>query len=64
MKWRKIRDMAQEAEQTELIRLIDAVYDDDVRNAFSHSDYIITDTHFRFTEGGLSETCRLSRSTI
>lgn len=52
-KWRKIRNMAEEARRGELIRMIDAVYNDDVRNAFSHSDYIITDTHFRWTEGGL-----------
>lgn len=53
VKWRKLRDMATEAERNDLVRMINAVYDDAVRNAFAHSDYILTDTHFRWTEGGL-----------
>jgi hypothetical protein len=52
-KWRKIRNMAEEAGRADLIRTIHAVYNDDVRNAFSHSDYIITETHFRWTSAGL-----------
>jgi hypothetical protein len=35
------------------VHLIESVYDDQVRNAFSHSDYIITEDTFRWTEGGL-----------
>jgi len=53
VKWRKLRDMAVEANRDELVRLLDAIYNNDVRNAFSHSDYVLTETHFRFTEGGL-----------
>ena len=53
VKWKKLRDMATDAECADLIRIIDAVYNDSVRNAFSHSDYILSDTHFRWTEGGL-----------
>lgn len=53
VKWKKIRDMATEAGKNDLVRLIEHVYDDTVRNAFSHSDYIIGDEHFRWTEGGL-----------
>ena len=53
VKWKKLRDMAIEAKRADLVRIIDAVYNDAVRNAFSHSDYILTATHFRWTEGGL-----------
>jgi hypothetical protein len=35
------------------VGLIDNVYNDAVRNAFSHSDYIVTQDEFRWTEGGL-----------
>lgn len=53
VKWHKLREMAQSANKNDLIRLIDNVYNDAVRNAFSHSDYIITQVEFRWTEGGL-----------
>jgi hypothetical protein len=53
VKWQKIRDMATEAGKPDLLRLIDNVYNDTVRNAFSHSDYIIGEEKFRWTEGGL-----------
>jgi hypothetical protein len=53
VKWKKLRDMAVEAEKNDLVRLIDHVYNDTVRNAFSHSDYIIGEEYFRWTEGGL-----------
>jgi len=53
VKWKKLNDMATEAGRKDLVRIIGAVYNDAVRNAFSHSDYIITDAYFRWTEGGL-----------
>ena len=53
VKWHKLREMAQSANKSDLVRLIDNVYNDTVRNAFSHSDYIISETEFRWTEGGL-----------
>lgn len=51
-KWRKIKNMAVEAERADLVQLIAAVYNDGIRNAFSHSDYIITDTYLRWIDGG------------
>jgi hypothetical protein len=52
-KWHKIRSLAGEAQNADLMRLIDNVYNDAVRNAFSHSDYVIGDENFRWTEGGM-----------
>jgi hypothetical protein len=53
VKWRKIKGMAEHATRFEVIRLIDTFYNDAIRNAFSHSDYIITTTEFRWTEDGV-----------
>jgi hypothetical protein len=61
VKWDKLRRMAEEAGKNDLVRLIDNVYDDQVRNAFSHSDYIISDLDFRWTEGGLPGQIPLQR---
>lgn len=52
-KWKHLKLLAEEAGRKDLLRIIDAVFDDAVRNAFSHSDYIITEKYFRWTEGGL-----------
>ena len=61
VKWKKLRDMATEAKREDLVQMIDAVYNDAIRNAFSHSDYIITDTHFRWAEGGLPDQMPLEQ---
>jgi len=61
VKWRKLRDMASEADIPDLVGLIDNVYNDAVRNAFSHSDYIIAPAHFRWTEGGLPSQLALEQ---
>lgn len=53
VKWHKILEMADAAKRPDLVRLIENVYDDQVRNAVSHSDYIITKDTFRWTESGL-----------
>jgi hypothetical protein len=52
-KWEEICSMAEQAKRTDLVRLIGNVYNDMVRNAFSHSDYIIGEKYFRWTESGL-----------
>ena len=41
--------------------MIDCLYRDEIRNAFSHSDYILTNTHFRWSEGSLRKSFRLNR---
>ena len=53
VKWHKIIEMANAAKRADLVRLVENMYDDRVRNAFSHSDYVITADAFRWTEGGL-----------
>jgi hypothetical protein len=49
-KWNEIIKLAKESNNLKLIEHIENVYNDAVRNAFSHSDYIISDNEFRWTE--------------
>jgi hypothetical protein len=58
-KFQEIKDLASRAGETELIEKIDSFFDDKIRNAFSHSDYILTDKYFRYTEGGLAQQIAL-----
>lgn len=52
-KIREIKKMASSIEEDKLIKVIDSFFDDRVRNAYSHSDYVIIDDHFHWTEGSL-----------
>lgn len=54
-KFQRIRNLARDVGQAELAVAVDKFFDERVRNAFSHSDYILTDDYFRFTEGGLAQ---------
>lgn len=52
----KIATLKLEAEkinEQELISRINSFFDDDIRNAFYHSDYSLTDAEFRICENGL-----------
>lgn len=51
-KYRRLRDLAATAGIPELSGVIDLLFNDKVRNAFSHSDYILTDEYFRYSAGG------------
>jgi hypothetical protein len=59
-KFKYICDKAQECNEPDLIRAINTFFSDEVRNAFSHSDYVITDDYFRYTSGGLSQEIALA----
>jgi hypothetical protein len=58
-KFKYICTKAQEYNERELIKSINTFFSDDIRNAFSHSDYIITDEYFRYTSGGLAQQIKL-----
>jgi len=58
----KIEKLKTECERTgeqELINKFNSFFDDDIRNAFYHSDYSITDTEFRICESGLPHSISL-----
>lgn len=61
VKFRYICEKAKEVNENSLITSINSVYYDYIRNAFSHSDYILTDEYFRYTEGGLAQQIELSK---
>lgn len=50
-KFGEIKRLANESGRTDLSEMIDLFFNDQVRNAFSHSDYVLTEDHFRWTEG-------------
>lgn len=54
-KFRRIGELASAVGQEGLFASIQKVFDDRVRNAFSHSDYVLTDDFFRFFAGGLAQ---------
>ncbi len=48
-----LKNEAEKIGEQELISKINSFFDDDIRNAFYHSDYSLTDTEFRICENGL-----------
>lgn len=51
-KFEEIRKIATDSGEAKLCDLLDSFLDEDIRNAFSHSDYIFGENVFRWTEGG------------
>ena len=51
-KFSELTRLATEACEARLVQYLGMFFDDRVRNAFVHSDYVITDKYFRWTEGG------------
>jgi len=60
-KLKEIKKLAVAVGENKLIEIIDSFFNDKVRNAFSHSDYILTEDSFRWTEGGFAESIELER---
>lgn len=50
-KFKEILRQAEEAKRDDVHPMIELVLNDQVRNAFSHSDYILTENAFRWTKG-------------
>jgi hypothetical protein len=51
-KIKRLKQMALEVNDNNFKDIIDSFYDDQVRNSFVHSDYCLTDSEYRWTEGG------------
>ncbi|MFA5554547.1 MAG: hypothetical protein WCZ89_06930 [Phycisphaerae bacterium] len=60
VKMHRIKKLAKEVQELKLIETIESFFDDRVRNAFSHSDYIFTKDYFRWTEGGPASQMSMS----
>ncbi len=53
-KIRAIKDICSEIGETELPQIFDEIFDNQIRNSFSHSDYCITEDEFRITDLGIT----------
>ena len=60
-KFKRIREYAERAKEQQLVDLVNGFFDDEIRNAFSHSDYIITEDQFRITESGVGKVLQLTQ---
>lgn len=58
-KFAELTRLAGEAHEEALVQYLGMFFDDRVRNAFVHSDYVITDKYFRWTEGGHAQQISL-----
>ena len=53
-KYRELKRLAAKSGQDKLGEYIDHFFNEDIRNAFVHSDYILSNESFRWTESGLA----------
>ncbi|MHC4122919.1 MAG: hypothetical protein ACYSSI_05035 [Planctomycetota bacterium] len=63
-KFAYLKEEARKCNEVKLCNYIDSFFNDKVRNAFVHSDYIITDKYFRWTETGNPTQIELSELDI
>lgn len=54
-KFRYIKEQAVKCNEFEFKEAIEDIYSDNIRNSFTHSDYVLTDEFFRYTENGISQ---------
>lgn len=52
----RVKELAREAKEEKLVEIIDEFFSDTVRNSFYHSDYCLTDTEFRYSDGGIASS--------
>lgn len=52
-KVKHLKELAAFSKETQLIKHIQDFYNDNVRNAFYHSNYCLTDSEFRYTDNGI-----------
>ena len=54
-KFNELKKVSNKVGEKKLCDIIDAFFNDQIRNAFSHSDFVITEEYFRWTESGLAQ---------
>ena len=50
-RFEEVKRLAKDVGNTTLISIIDSIFEDQIRNAFVHADYCLTDEEFRWTHG-------------
>jgi hypothetical protein len=64
VKYRELKRLALGCDRGTLSEYIDQFFNEDIRNAFSHSDYIISGEYFRWTESGLAQQLPLDQVNL
>lgn len=64
VKYRELKRLATACGQFTFGKYIDQFFNEDIRNAFSHADYIIAGEHFRWTESGLAQQLPLDQVNL
>lgn len=62
-KIKEIKKLASKIGEDKLCEIIDEFFYEEIRNAFYHSDYCITQTDFRITEGGPARVIPIEKVT-
>jgi hypothetical protein len=57
----RVKELAKEAKEEKLVKIIDEFFSDDIRNSFYHSDYCLTEKEFRYSDGGIASSMSLER---
>jgi hypothetical protein len=63
-KFRELNKRAKDVNEMRLFEYINTFFNTNVRNAFFHSDYIITEENFRWTESGIAQQIGLEHLNI
>lgn len=63
-KYRELKRLATAAKQSFLIECVDQFFNENIRNAFSHSDYVLTGDYFRWTESGIAQQVTLEEVNL
>ncbi len=63
-KFNYLKELATKSNENKLIEYINSFYDDKIRNSFFHSDYIMTNKYFRWTEGGPAQQISLNKVNV
>lgn len=59
VKFRYICKQLRHIDEIEIADMLEHIYSDSIRNSFTHSDYIITEDEYRYTEGKLAASISL-----
>lgn len=60
-KIKRVLNLATQMKEDKLVEFIKEFFNDDVRNSFYHSDYCLTTTEFRYSDGGIASVIPIEK---
>lgn len=63
-KFKRIKELAAEAQEQTFVSIIDSLFNDHIRNTFSHSDYMLVGEEYRWREGRHPGSYRLDELNL